>query len=77
MDTQDVVVFEEPDDKFYVGVHKSRSEAVIYVSCGSAVTSEIRYILADKPESEFQVVLPRVQVGTWAHRYVPTRIWGK
>lgn len=57
----DVAVFEEPDDKFYVGIHKSRSEAVIYISCGSAVTSETRYILADKPESEFQVVLPRVQ----------------
>lgn len=33
---------------------------------GSAVTSETRYIRADQPDAEFQVVLPREQVGTTA-----------
>ncbi|GLC51718.1 hypothetical protein PLESTB_000532400 [Pleodorina starrii] len=58
---QDVVVYEEKDEAFYVHLHKSRSERVMYISSGSAVTSESRYILADQPESEFRLVLPRVQ----------------
>lgn len=58
---EDVVVFEEKDEAFYVGVGKSRSENIIYISSGSAVTSETRYIRADQPDAEFQVVLPREQ----------------
>ncbi len=33
---QDVVVFEETDEAFYVGVGKSRSENIIYISSGEA-----------------------------------------
>ncbi|KAG2423507.1 hypothetical protein HXX76_015255 [Chlamydomonas incerta] len=58
---QDVVVYEEKDEAFYVGVGKSRSEKIIYISSGSAVTSESRYLRADTPDGEFRLVLPRVQ----------------
>ncbi|KAG2483154.1 hypothetical protein HYH03_017946 [Edaphochlamys debaryana] len=58
---QDVVVYEEADEAFYVGVGKTRSEQLIIISSGSAVTSESRFIRADEPEAEFRVILPRVQ----------------
>eukprot|EP00955_Chlamydomonas_euryale_P116562 366426-Chlamydomonas_euryale.AAC.26 len=54
------VVFEEKDDAFFVGIDKSRSEKLIFIGCGSAITSEFRFIHADQPMSEFAVVLPRV-----------------
>ncbi|GIL43661.1 hypothetical protein Vafri_1337 [Volvox africanus] len=57
----DEVVYEEHDEAFYVHLYKGRSERVLYISSGSAVTSETRYIMADQPQSEFKVVLPRVQ----------------
>ncbi|GFR48589.1 hypothetical protein Agub_g10492, partial [Astrephomene gubernaculifera] len=57
----DVVVFEESDEAFYVGLSKGRSERLIYIHSGSAVTSETRYLPADQPEGEWRVVLPRVQ----------------
>jgi hypothetical protein len=42
-------VFEEPDDAFYVGLSRSRSEQLLFISCGSAVTSEERFLRADDP----------------------------
>ncbi|KAF5841230.1 hypothetical protein DUNSADRAFT_13875 [Dunaliella salina] len=59
--SEDVVVYEETDESFYVGVHKSRSEEIIFISSGSAVTSESRYIHAARPDDEFKVMLPRQQ----------------
>ncbi|MEW5300193.1 MAG: hypothetical protein WDW36_003139 [Sanguina aurantia] len=56
----DVVVFEETDDAFYVGIGRSRSDEMIMISCGSAVTSETRFINANSPTDEFKVVMPRV-----------------
>ena len=56
----DVLVYHEKDDAFYLGIGLSRSEQYIYIHAGSAITSDIRYIKANEPESEFTPVLPRV-----------------
>jgi oligopeptidase B len=58
---EDVVVFEEKDEAFYVHIGRSHSEQLLYISCGSAVTNETRYLAADTPEGDFQVILPRQQ----------------
>lgn len=42
-------VYEETDDAFYVGLSRSRSEQLLFISCGSAVTSEERWLKADDP----------------------------
>ncbi|KAG1666918.1 hypothetical protein FOA52_005978 [Chlamydomonas sp. UWO 241] len=70
-----VTVFEEPDDAFFVGIDKSRSEKIIFIGCGSAVTSEYRFIHADKPESEFTVVLPRVNDVQYEVRHHDTHMY--
>jgi len=56
---KDELVFHEKDDAFYVGVHRSRSEKYIFISCGSAVTSDVRFVEADRPDGEFKTVLER------------------
>ena len=55
----DEQVFNEPDERFWVGVGRTRSDAFIVIGAGSAVTSEIRVADASDPKAEFTIVLPR------------------
>lgn len=57
--SEDVVVYEETDDTFNVGVGKSKSERFIMIGSHSTLSSETRFIDADKPDSEWTVVQPR------------------
>ncbi len=42
-------MYEETDDAFYVGLSRSRSEQLLFISSGSAVTNEERWLKADDP----------------------------
>jgi oligopeptidase B len=57
----DVLVIEEPDDHYYLGVGRTKDDR--YVLCGldSKVTSEVRVLDADDPEGAFRVIEPRRQ----------------
>ncbi len=57
----DVLVIEEPDDHFYLGVGRTKDDR--YVLCGldSKVTSEVRVLDADDPTGDFTVIEPRRQ----------------
>jgi oligopeptidase B len=57
----DVLVFEEPDERFWVGVELSRSEKFIMIDTQSKLTSEVRVIPAEDPSAEPVVVAPRQQ----------------
>ena len=52
-------VYHEPDERFWLGVGRTRSNAYILIAAGSSITSEVRYADAADPEAEFTVVLPR------------------
>jgi len=55
------VVYEEKDERFEVDTAKTRSQAYIFLICGSHTTSEARYISADQPMAEFKMMEPRKQ----------------
>ncbi|WP_097327885.1 S9 family peptidase [Paractinoplanes atraurantiacus] len=57
----DVVIFEEPDERFWVGVDLTRSEKFIIVEAGSKITSEVRIIPAETPTADPILVAPREQ----------------
>jgi oligopeptidase B len=57
----DVLVHEEADEKFLVGVGLTRSERYLVLSVGSSVTSEAWLLDAARPDGEFRVVAPRRQ----------------
>lgn len=59
--TKDVLVYEEPDQKFEVGIAKSKSKAYLFMILNSTVTSEIRYLDANTPTADFKVFTPRRQ----------------
>jgi oligopeptidase B len=55
----DEQVFTEPDERFWVAVGRTRSNAYIVIAAGSAITSEVRLADASDPQAEFTTVLPR------------------
>ena len=52
-------VFTEPDERFWVAVGRTRSNAYIVIAVGSSITSEVRMADASDPEAEFTIVAPR------------------
>ncbi|WP_057916675.1 S9 family peptidase [Lysobacter antibioticus] len=54
----DVLVYEEKDDSFYMGIGRSRDDAYICISLHSTVSSEARCAPAADPK-EFVVLAPR------------------
>jgi len=58
---EDVMVFEEADEKFWVGIGLTRSERYLIISTASQLTSEAWLLDAGRPEDEFSVVRPRRQ----------------
>jgi len=59
--SEDLLVYEEPDDTFYLSCYTSRSGDYIMIQIESTTQSEALYLDAEKPMSEFASVLPREQ----------------
>ncbi|MBZ8133116.1 S9 family peptidase [Afifella sp. IM 167] len=57
--SQDVLVYEEADPGFFVGLGMTRSKNFIVIDCHTHETSEARLIPADAPESEPMLIAPR------------------
>lgn len=57
----DVLVYEEPDERFYLGVGRTKDDRYLLCGLDSKVTSEVRVLAADDPEGSFTVVEPRRQ----------------
>jgi len=58
---RDVLVYEDPDERFNVHVFRTRSREFLIIDSGSHTTTEARYLRAVQPSGEWQVVAPRVQ----------------
>jgi oligopeptidase B len=71
---EDVVVLEEPDERYWVGVGVSRSRRFVQIDVGSKVTSETWLVDAGDPTSAARVVWPRREgvEYTVEHAVVPT-----
>jgi oligopeptidase B len=57
----DVLIYEEPDDRFYLGVGRTKDDRYILLGLDSKVTSEVRALAADDPLGEFSIIEPRRQ----------------
>jgi len=57
--SDDVVVFDEPDERFYVGIDLTRSGEWIVIESASKTSSEVWLIPADEPQQPARVVVPR------------------
>ena len=59
--SDDALVHEEPDERFYLGVGRTKDDRFVLMGLDSKVTSEYRVLAADDPEGRFTVVEPRRQ----------------
>lgn len=57
--SKDVLVFNETDDTFNVGVSKSKSRKFLVIESSSTLTTETRILEANNPEGEFRVFQKR------------------
>lgn len=57
--SEDVLVYEEPDEKFGVGVGADRAERYLMIVSSSSLTSEYRVAPLAQPTAEFEVLWPR------------------
>jgi oligopeptidase B len=57
----DDLVYEEKDERFNVGVSKSRSGKYIFLEIGSHTTSEVRFLDASNPAGDWKLIAPRQQ----------------
>ena len=56
---KDELVYEEKDNTFYTFCYKTKSRKYIMIGVSSTVSSEYRFIDANKPNSKFKVLQPR------------------
>lgn len=56
---QDPTVYEEKDARFFLEISKSRNEKLIFVSVESELSSEVRFLDADRPDGELTLIRPR------------------
>lgn len=52
-------VYHEPDERYWIGVGRTRSNKYVIIAAGSAVTSELRYGDAEDGDTDFTVVWSR------------------
>ena len=56
---RDVIVYEEHDEKFWVGIGLSFDERNLLIGTGSKTTTEVLMLPTATPEGEFQAFIPR------------------
>ncbi len=56
---EDVLIYHEPDDAYFLSVWKTRSQAYILMHLSSKITSEVHYLDANCPSENFQLIHPR------------------
>jgi oligopeptidase B len=55
----DALLYEEKDERFSVGVGRSRSKGYLFLEIGSLTASEVHYLAADQPSGTWRIVAPR------------------
>lgn len=58
--TDDVKVFHESDERYWVGMGATRSDKYLLIGTNSKLTAEVFVLEADDPTGEFRSVAPRV-----------------
>jgi oligopeptidase B len=72
---EDVLVVQEDDERFFVEIGETRSDAWIVIHCGSKTSAEVRLLPSSRPLDEPTVVAPRTdgveyQVDDWGDHLV-------
>ncbi len=58
--SEDQLIFEEPDERFFVGVNSTQDERYILISASSQTTSDVRFLPAFDLTATPKPILPRI-----------------
>ena len=58
-ESSDTLLYEERDERFRIGVSRSRSRAFLFLECASHTATEFRFLPADAPDGEWRLVAAR------------------
>jgi oligopeptidase B len=56
---QDILLYEETDERFNIGAGRTRDDSYIVLEAGSHTTTEARFLPSDSPNSELTLIAPR------------------
>jgi oligopeptidase B len=57
---EDILIFDEQDARFNLGVSRTRDGLYLMIESGSHTTNEFRFLPADNPTAEFRLIAPRL-----------------
>lgn len=69
-DTEDALIYHEPNEGFWMDITKSKDEKFLLLELGSETSSEVWYLDANNPTGEFKVISPRapkLEYSVWHH----------
>jgi oligopeptidase B len=69
--SEDVIVLHEVDERFNVGIGRTRDNLYLMIEAGSHTTNEYRFLSSDKPTGDFQLLAPRID----EQEYYPDHRW--
>jgi oligopeptidase B len=69
----DALVYHEDDERFYVGIERTRSGRFVIIDSASKMTSEVRFVPTDIADAEARVVAPREH----GHEYSVEHHWNE
>jgi oligopeptidase B len=56
---QDMLIFHDEDEAYFLFIHKSRDQKYIFTNHHSTRATEMRFVSADEPQGELKVLSPR------------------
>jgi oligopeptidase B len=71
--SDDVVVLHEEDERFNLGIGRTRDGLYLMIEAGSHTTNEYRFLSTAMPTGEFQLITPRVD----DQEYYPDHRWSE
>jgi oligopeptidase B len=71
--TDDVLVLREDDERFYLGIERTRSGRFVLIDASSKLTSEVWFVPTDAPSSEPRVIVRREH----GHEYLVEHHWSE
>jgi len=73
--TESKLIFEEMDEEFTCHIHKSKSEAYLFIHSESTISSEMRFLEAKNPSGEFQILQSRKPHLEYAADHYQDHFW--
>ncbi len=71
--SDDVLVYREDDERFFVGIERTRSGRFVLIETSSKLTSEVWFVPTETPEAAPRVIAPRDQ----GHEYSVEHHWSE